>query len=123
MLIMPQRLAGACLLIFANKTDVDGCMTEAEILQVGDVLSLQAENALTHLVASVTRNSDTSMAHSTMQCHDWEKPQGRIGVGCRGRQEATVFILGSNVVGKMRVKCHDPQACHKLKKETCATVI
>lgn len=28
-------MAGACLLIFANKTDVDGCMTEAEILQVG----------------------------------------------------------------------------------------
>ncbi|KAM3436285.1 hypothetical protein MY4824_004436 [Beauveria thailandica] len=33
-LLQEERLAGACLLIFANKTDVDGCMTEAEILQV-----------------------------------------------------------------------------------------
>ncbi|KAM3489735.1 hypothetical protein MY3957_006967 [Beauveria namnaoensis] len=32
-LLQEERLAGACLLIFANKTDVDGCMTEAEILQ------------------------------------------------------------------------------------------
>ncbi|OAR00402.1 hypothetical protein LLEC1_01358 [Akanthomyces lecanii] len=34
-LLQEERLAGACLLIFANKTDVDGCMTETEILQVG----------------------------------------------------------------------------------------
>ncbi|KAJ3496607.1 hypothetical protein NLG97_g2534 [Lecanicillium saksenae] len=32
-LLQEERLAGACLLIFANKTDVDGCMTETEILQ------------------------------------------------------------------------------------------
>ncbi|KAM3471805.1 hypothetical protein MY5147_005628 [Beauveria neobassiana] len=32
-LLQEERLAGACLLIFANKTDVDGCMTQAEILQ------------------------------------------------------------------------------------------
>ncbi|KAL7961481.1 ADP-ribosylation factor family domain-containing protein [Trichoderma compactum] len=31
-LLEEERLAGACLLIFANKTDVDGCMTEAEIV-------------------------------------------------------------------------------------------
>jgi ADP-ribosylation factor-like protein 2 len=29
-----QRLAGASLLIFANKTDVEGCMSEREILTV-----------------------------------------------------------------------------------------
>lgn len=29
-----QRLAGASLLIFANKTDVDGCMDEQEIRTV-----------------------------------------------------------------------------------------
>lgn len=29
-----QRLAGASLLIFANKTDVEGCMSEGEILTV-----------------------------------------------------------------------------------------
>jgi ADP-ribosylation factor-like protein 2 len=30
-LLMAQRLAGASLLIFANKTDVEGCMSENEI--------------------------------------------------------------------------------------------
>ena len=29
-----QRLAGASLLVFANKTDVEGCMDEKEILSV-----------------------------------------------------------------------------------------
>ncbi|UKZ63699.1 uncharacterized protein TrAtP1_004924 [Trichoderma atroviride] len=31
-LLEEERLAGACLLIFANKTDVDGCMTQEEIV-------------------------------------------------------------------------------------------
>jgi ADP-ribosylation factor-like protein 2 len=29
-----QRLSGASLLVFANKTDVNGCMDEAEIQEV-----------------------------------------------------------------------------------------
>ena len=29
-----QRLMGATLLVFANKTDVDGCMSKDEIRQV-----------------------------------------------------------------------------------------
>ncbi|CEJ82010.1 Putative ADP-ribosylation factor family protein [[Torrubiella] hemipterigena] len=33
-LLQEERLAGASLLIFANKTDVDGCMSEQEILSV-----------------------------------------------------------------------------------------
>ncbi|KAG8665566.1 hypothetical protein FPOAC1_010365 [Fusarium poae] len=37
------RLAGASLLVFANKTDVEGCMTEAEILS-----ELQLESIRTH---------------------------------------------------------------------------
>lgn len=32
-LLQEERLSGASLLIFANKTDVQGCMNEAEILQ------------------------------------------------------------------------------------------
>ena len=31
-----QRLSGASLLVFANKTDVNGCMDEREIQQVGE---------------------------------------------------------------------------------------
>jgi hypothetical protein len=33
-LMRVQRLGGASLLIFANKTDVEGCMDEEEILTV-----------------------------------------------------------------------------------------
>ncbi|KAF5613912.1 ADP-ribosylation factor-like 2 [Fusarium subglutinans] len=33
-LLLEERLAGASLLVFANKTDVEGCMTEEEILSV-----------------------------------------------------------------------------------------
>jgi ADP-ribosylation factor-like protein 2 len=32
-----QRLSGASLLVFANKTDVDGCMDETEIQEVCDM--------------------------------------------------------------------------------------
>jgi ADP-ribosylation factor-like protein 2 len=31
---LPQRLMGASLLVFSNKTDVDGCMSDDEIRQV-----------------------------------------------------------------------------------------
>ncbi|EKJ78144.1 hypothetical protein NXS19_011572 [Fusarium pseudograminearum] len=42
-LLLEERLAGASLLVFANKTDVEGCMTEAEILT-----ELQLESIRTH---------------------------------------------------------------------------
>ncbi|KAL4726353.1 ADP-ribosylation factor-like 2 [Fusarium longipes] len=42
-LLLEERLAGASLLVFANKTDVEGCMTEAEILS-----ELQLESIRTH---------------------------------------------------------------------------
>ncbi|KOS19213.1 ADP-ribosylation factor-like protein 2 [Escovopsis weberi] len=43
-LLQEERLAGACLLIFANKMDVDGCMTEQEIislLRLGEIKTHQ----------------------------------------------------------------------------------
>ncbi|KAF4425261.1 ADP-ribosylation factor-like 2 [Fusarium acutatum] len=42
-LLLEERLAGASLLVFANKTDVEGCMTEEEILS-----ELQLESIRTH---------------------------------------------------------------------------
>ncbi|CAF3639096.1 ADP-ribosylation factor-like protein 2 [Fusarium graminearum] len=42
-LLLEERLAGASLLVFANKTDVEGCMTEAEILS-----ELELESIRTH---------------------------------------------------------------------------
>ncbi|KAL6870093.1 ADP-ribosylation factor-like protein 2 [Amphichorda felina] len=34
-LLQEERLGGASLLVFANKTDVEGCMDEQEIMSVG----------------------------------------------------------------------------------------
>ncbi|CZR40227.1 putative ADP-ribosylation factor-like 2 [Fusarium proliferatum ET1] len=42
-LLLEERLAGASLLVFANKTDVEGCMTEEEILS-----ELQLKSIRTH---------------------------------------------------------------------------
>ncbi|KAF4990167.1 hypothetical protein FDECE_14467 [Fusarium decemcellulare] len=42
-LLLEERLAGASLLVFANKMDVEGCMTEQEILS-----ALQLESIRTH---------------------------------------------------------------------------
>ncbi|WDK16726.1 ADP-ribosylation factor family protein [Colletotrichum graminicola] len=42
-LLQEERLSGASLLVFANKTDVNGCMNEREILQ-----GLQLEAIRTH---------------------------------------------------------------------------
>ncbi|KAF6821052.1 ADP-ribosylation factor [Colletotrichum sojae] len=42
-LLQEERLSGASLLVFANKTDVNGCMDEQEILQ-----GLQLESIRTH---------------------------------------------------------------------------
>ncbi|KAI9902477.1 hypothetical protein N3K66_001829 [Trichothecium roseum] len=42
-LLQEERLAGASLLVFANKTDVEGCMDEKEILR-----ALELESIRTH---------------------------------------------------------------------------
>ncbi|KAF5657568.1 adp-ribosylation factor-like 2 [Fusarium heterosporum] len=42
-LLLQERLAGATLLVFANKTDVEGCMTNEEILS-----ELQLESIRSH---------------------------------------------------------------------------
>jgi len=40
-LLQEERLSGASLLVFANKTDVEGCMTEQEILTALDLNSIR----------------------------------------------------------------------------------
>ncbi|KAL6404104.1 hypothetical protein AUP68_13485 [Ilyonectria robusta] len=92
-----QRLAGASLLVFANKTDVDGCMTEQEILAVSCRQERTSRTRLMTdfgcLVPATGVNTDTPLAHFAMQCHDGQQSQGGIGVGGGRRQEATVPLL------------------------------
>ncbi|KAL2112679.1 hypothetical protein VUR80DRAFT_6835 [Thermomyces stellatus] len=40
-LLLEERLSGASLLVFSNKTDVKGCMTEEEIIQNLDLRSIR----------------------------------------------------------------------------------
>jgi len=45
-LLDPQRLAGASLLVFANKQDIQGSMTDSEIRDVSASCSTTRPNAL-----------------------------------------------------------------------------
>jgi hypothetical protein len=74
-----QRLAGASLLVFANKTDVEGCMTEEEILSVCSRHAMPCEydqpsSPQQYLGATAGIDTDTSMAHPAMQRYDWNQP-------------------------------------------------
>jgi hypothetical protein len=96
-----QRLSGASLLVFKNKSDVPGAMTEDEVREVCDVwTSLRAGGLLSGQLAVLTgvgpatrRDPDTQMAHHDMQRHDWLEPGGRAGVGGTGRQSTPVPVL------------------------------
>lgn len=93
-----QRLAGACLLIFANKTDVDGCMDEREILTVRDALDFckLRTNVTASQVITARGDSDTSVARFALQCHHRKEPKGGTGLGCRGRKKTIVSLLSGH---------------------------
>ncbi|CAE6419092.1 unnamed protein product [Rhizoctonia solani] len=72
-LLQEQRLAGSSLLVFANKQDIMGSMSDAEIKEV----CLRCTR--------FTFNSLTPLEDSTMQCRHWRECAGwaRMGsVGC-----------------------------------------
>ena len=82
----------------ANKTDVDGRMTEDEILSVGPdgILSWLEDiaNDGGFLPGSrLTGDQDASMAYSTVQRHDGNEPPRRSGLGSRGCKEENVLVL------------------------------
>ena len=62
-LICQQRLSGASLLVFANKTDVNGCMDEAEIQQVSEArcCSKEADGA----------NQIQGLELASIRTHEW----------------------------------------------------
>lgn len=101
-----QRLSGASLLVFANKTDVEGCMTEQEILSVSDLDRMASCEGLTELTTlcqgpTIRIDTNTPLAHPPMQRHDRYKPKRRIGLGCRGCQAASIPILSDHFVHHM----------------------
>ena len=85
---------GASLLVFANKTDVGGCMTDDEIRKVGDcTLPALSEGRLISPGVATRCNQDTQVGYFPMQRNHRGVPAGRIGVGGSGRKRQTVLVL------------------------------
>lgn len=78
-----QRLAGASLLVFANKQDIHGSMSEEEIGDVRPFLSWMRliPNRYTLSGSRSNINQNASMENSSLQCHDGKKLDRRIGLG------------------------------------------
>lgn len=72
MLTTEKRLMGASLLVFANKTDIDDCMTDSEIQQVSDDGSCgptkdkRIYSELINSGASTGRNQDAQMDYCSL---------------------------------------------------------
>jgi hypothetical protein len=89
-LMRRQRLSGASLLIFANKTDVRGCMTGQEILEVSFSVDVCDEStrfglALTRFMAGIEaeRDPNAQVEHSALQRDNGRESQRGLGLGCR----------------------------------------
>lgn len=86
---------GASLLVFANKTDVGGCMTDDEMRKVGDCTLpvLSGEGRLILPGVATRCNQDAQVGYFPMQRNHGGIPAGRIGMGGSGRKRQTVLIL------------------------------
>ena len=89
---------GASLLVFANKTDVDGCMNDEDIRKV-KLRGLSRVNlTVVLLIAGLTGTPSgchpyAQMDYKTVQCNDWKEFDRRSGVGSSRCQRQAVFVL------------------------------
>ena len=93
-----QRLMGASLLVFKNKSDVPGSMTEGEVRQVSGLKDFRfltrAFRPMTFPTgASTGLDKDTQMDHHGLQCHDRHEPPRRAPMGCTGCKGSSVSLL------------------------------
>ena len=86
---------GASLLVFANKTDVGGCMTDDEIRKVRDCTLpvLSGEGGLIQSGAATRCNQDAQVGYFSMQRNHGGVSAGRIGMGGSGCKRQTVLVL------------------------------
>ena len=99
LLISEQRLMGASLLVFANKTDVSGCMIDDEIREVETLFPLLSGGRLTPLGAATRCNTDAQVDHLPMQCNHGAASAGRIGMGGTGCERQVVLVLREPSLG------------------------
>ena len=82
-----QRLMGASLLVFANKTDVDGCMNDEDIRKVSPDVSPGMTIVLLRPGLTGTPSGCypyAQMDYKTVQCNDGQEFDRRPGVGSTG---------------------------------------
>ena len=84
---------GASLLVFANKTDVGGCMTDDEIEKVEDQYPTRTIRRLTPPGTAAPYYQDTQMDRAPMQRNEGGKSASRIGMGGPGRKGQAVSVL------------------------------
>ncbi|TQS32455.1 hypothetical protein Golomagni_07228, partial [Golovinomyces magnicellulatus] len=109
-LLQEERLGGASLLIFANKTDVQGCMTEQEIVAVSYA-------TFTSLGIEVEGHSNAPMANFTVQCYDGKEPERRTGLGCGRGKEEVILVLNIQHYNELRhtYQCEGCMTSHQTR--------
>lgn len=80
-----QRLAGASLLVFANKQDIHGSMNDVGISQASRKRPLGIFNELIYPGARFGFNHNTSLEDMAMQRIDRAQSSPRFGLGSRRR--------------------------------------
>ncbi len=100
-----KRLMGASLLVFSNKTDVEGCMSDSDIRQVDHAPEIFSQTRLTVTGASTGRNQDAQMDYHTLQCNYREESAGRPRMGCArcSRQALSLLKVSSRAAGGVSI--------------------
>lgn len=94
-----QRLTGASLLVFLNKTDVEHCMSEQEVREVGLSSSFGVRWGRLPDLADVSAaswlrfNQNTQVDYLAMQCNDGQESEWRSRMGGTRCQGPTVPLL------------------------------
>lgn len=82
--ICSQRLAGASLLVFANKQDIQGSMTDSEIRDVGPDMPNQAVWLFTKYTGVKSAfDYNPSLENMVVQRCDGRQPCSGLGLGRR----------------------------------------
>lgn len=101
---------GASLLIFLNKTDVGGCMTESDIHEVRSASHhsfWQFTNDLWCIGSSIRCHQNAQMGNISMQCYDRKEFARRAGLGgprCEGQTFSVLICTCKAYICKGRYR-------------------
>ena len=85
---------GASLLVFKNKSDVPGCMSEEDIREVRNGCSpRKATERLTLAGVAIGRHPHAQMADLALLSHDGTELERRTTMGCSRRERPSLSLL------------------------------